>query len=280
VLAGAGYRAVAMDVRGYGRSSAPPDIESYRMLRMVADNVALVHALGETTATVVGHDWGRADRVDVGVAASGRVHRRGRAVGPVRGVGPDAPVGRVPCDGRRRGVLHRVLPAAGACGGELDADVRRWLLGFYFSASGDASSKFVGRGSVATIPRGAQMRDRFVYPDEGTMPSWMSDEDLDVYTAEFERTGFTGGLNRYRNVDRDWEDLQVLAGAPDRGARRCSSAATATARRCGAARRSSASRRRCRGCTARSSCPGAGTGRSRSAREVNEALLDFLAATR
>jgi pimeloyl-ACP methyl ester carboxylesterase len=46
------------------------------------------------------------------------------------------------------------------------------------------------------------------------MPSWLTDEDLDVYAGEFERTGFTGGLNRYRNVDRDWEDLRLLRDRP------------------------------------------------------------------
>src|SRR4051794_27184707 len=55
-LATAGYRAVALDVRGYGRSSRPPAIEAYRMLRHVADNVALVEALGEQEAVVIGHD--------------------------------------------------------------------------------------------------------------------------------------------------------------------------------------------------------------------------------
>src|SRR3954463_6931455 len=50
VLAAAGYRAVAIDVRGYGRSSAPVDVDAYRMIRKVADNVALVAALGERQA--------------------------------------------------------------------------------------------------------------------------------------------------------------------------------------------------------------------------------------
>ncbi|MFD7638885.1 alpha/beta fold hydrolase, partial [Streptomyces sp. NPDC059873] len=58
VLAAAGFRAVAVDVRGYGRSSKPHDIEAYRMLAHVADNVGVVRALGEETAVVVGHDWG------------------------------------------------------------------------------------------------------------------------------------------------------------------------------------------------------------------------------
>ena len=56
------------------------------------------------------------------------------------------------------------------------------------------------------------MADRFSYPD--AMPSWLTEEDLDVYAGEFERTGFTGGLNRYRNVDRDWEDLSSFRGRP------------------------------------------------------------------
>ena len=63
---------------------------------------------------------------------------------------------------------------------------------------------------MATIPHGARMKDRFTIPS--TLPSWLTKEDLDFYAGEFERTGFTGGLNRYRNVDRDWEDLSVFRG--------------------------------------------------------------------
>ncbi|WP_248966109.1 alpha/beta fold hydrolase [Sphaerisporangium perillae] len=58
VLAAAGYRAVAVDVRGYDRSSKPEGVAAYRMLELVEDNVAVVHALGEQTAVIVGHDWG------------------------------------------------------------------------------------------------------------------------------------------------------------------------------------------------------------------------------
>jgi pimeloyl-ACP methyl ester carboxylesterase len=57
-LAGAGFRVVAPDMRGFGRSSAPRDIAAYSIFDTVGDMVALVSALGETTAIIVGHDWG------------------------------------------------------------------------------------------------------------------------------------------------------------------------------------------------------------------------------
>ena len=57
-LAAAGYRAVAPDMRGYGGTDAPPDVEQYTLLHLVGDMVELVGALGERQAVIVGHDWG------------------------------------------------------------------------------------------------------------------------------------------------------------------------------------------------------------------------------
>ena len=58
VLAAAGYHVVAPDMRGYGGTSAPADINAYSILDLVGDMVALVKALGETQAIIIGHDWG------------------------------------------------------------------------------------------------------------------------------------------------------------------------------------------------------------------------------
>src|ERR1700747_2946659 len=76
-LAAAGYRAVAVDVRGYGRSSRPGDVAAYRMLELVEGNVGVGGARGEQTAVIAGHDWGAT------IAASSALVRPGvfRAVG-------------------------------------------------------------------------------------------------------------------------------------------------------------------------------------------------------
>jgi pimeloyl-ACP methyl ester carboxylesterase len=209
-IAAAGFRAVAIDVRGYGRSSQPAAIDSYRMMCHVGDNVALVKALGEQQAVIVGHDWGAP------IAWNSALLRPDvfRAVAGLS-VPYSAPGDHKPSDvfrmmGGAEEFYIEYFQQPGRAEAEIEADVRRWLLGFYFSASGEVPPMLPGNGSMATIPTGAKMIDRFQYPDP--MPSWLSDADLDFYAAEFEHSGFTGGLNRYRNVDRDWADLQAFRG--------------------------------------------------------------------
>jgi pimeloyl-ACP methyl ester carboxylesterase len=210
-LAGAGYRAVAIDVRGYGRSSKPSPIEAYRMLAHVADNLGVVAALGEETAIVVGHDWGSP------IAAACALLRPD-VFGAVALLSvPYTPPGRTrPTEAFRRmggdeEFYINYFQQPGRAESEIEEDVRSWLLGFYFAASGDAVRPSEG-GTIATVPPGGRLRDRFAIPAQ--VPAWLGDADLEVYVGEFERSGFAGGLNRYRNVDRDWEDLAAWRGQP------------------------------------------------------------------
>jgi len=62
-----------------------------------------------------------------------------------------------------------------------------------------------------SAPDGTGFVDRIPKPDG--LPDWLSQEELDHYIAEFTRTGFTGGINWYRNMDRNWDLTAHLAGA-------------------------------------------------------------------
>ncbi|MEZ3182234.1 alpha/beta hydrolase [Streptomyces pimonensis] len=209
-LAAAGYRAVAVDVRGYGRSSRPAATEAYRMLDLVADNAAVVHALGGESAVIVGHDWGAA------IAANSALLRPDvfRAVGllsvPYTPRGGPRPRDVFAGMGGDEEFYVSYFQEPGRAEAEIEPDVRGWLAGLYAALSGDTMPA-PGAPDPHFVGRGGTMRDRF---PAGRLPGWLSERDLDVYAGEFERTGMTGALNRYRNMDRDWEDLAALDGAP------------------------------------------------------------------
>lgn len=206
VIAAAGYRAVAVDVRGYGRSSKPADVDAYRMLALVGDAVGVVSALGERTAAVIGHDWGS------GIAAHAALLRPDvfTAVGmlsvPYTPPGGPRPSEVFAAMGGEEEFYVRYFQQPGRAEAEIEADVRGWLAGCYAGMSGPAVDP-----ALYFVPAGARMADRF--PSDGP-PAWLTEADLDVYAGEFERTGFAGALNRYRTMDRDWEDLAPWNGAP------------------------------------------------------------------
>ncbi|MDN0198122.1 alpha/beta hydrolase [Streptomyces sp. S.PNR 29] len=212
VLAAAGFRAAAIDVRGYGRSSRPDAVDAYRMLDLVADNVAVVEALGERSAVIVGHDWGAT------IAATSALLRPDvfRAVGllsvpytPPGGPRPSEVFAGMGADGGEEFYVS-YFQRPGRAEAEIEPDVRGWLAGFYAALSADTMPA-PGVPGPHFVARGGRMRDRF---PSGGLPSWLGEDGLDVYAGEFERTGMTGALNRYRNMDRDWADLADHHGAP------------------------------------------------------------------
>jgi pimeloyl-ACP methyl ester carboxylesterase len=211
VLAAAGWRAAAIDVRGYGRSSRPEAVEAYRMLCHVGDNLGVVEALGEDQAVIVGHDWGAP------IAANSALLRPDVFPAVALLSVPYAPRGkRRPTEvfaemGGDEEFYISYFQEPGRAEAEIEPDVRAWITGMYLSASSSARRAPDG-GTTISVRPGGKLSDRFFIPDP--LPAWLSEEDLDVYAGEFERTGLTGGLNRYRNVDRDWEDLAPWAGQP------------------------------------------------------------------
>ncbi|WP_037894935.1 alpha/beta fold hydrolase [Streptomyces sp. Tu 6176] len=204
-LVEAGYRVVAPDQRGYGRSDHPADVAAYSILHLVGDVVGLIRELGEEKAYVVGHDWGapvawhtallRPDLV-LGVA--------GLSVPPpFRGRQPPLVAMEKAFGGR---FYWNYFNRPGVADAEFGRDTRTALRKFIYWASGDAPGEI--RQPLVDPERGwlAAM------PDPGTLPGWFTESDLDALTESFSE-GFTGALDWYRNLDRNWELTAPWAGA-------------------------------------------------------------------
>jgi pimeloyl-ACP methyl ester carboxylesterase len=206
-LAAAGFHAVAPDMRGYGGTDAPEAIDQYTLLHLVGDMVGVLDALGESTAVIAGHDWGAP------VAWHAALLRPDRFRGVVGLSVPFRPRGTV----RPTTVMPQTDDAIfyqlyfqepGVAEAELERDPRATIRKLLFTGSGDSPGREAGIGMV---PRRGGFLDHAVTPD--ALPGWISEADIDVFAAEFKRTGFRGGLNWYRNIDRNWSLLAGFAGA-------------------------------------------------------------------
>ncbi|MFJ4652101.1 alpha/beta fold hydrolase [Nocardia sp. NPDC088792] len=209
-LAAAGYHAVAPDLRGHGRTDGPPEVEDYGMSDHVADAVALLDALGARTAVLVGHDWGANT-----VWAAAELHpERFTALAalsvPHRPRSPRPPIEmlRTFTGDRFNWMLHFQEP--GTAEAEFSADVPRAVRLMLYGLSGDAGD--LGVHLLTQLPRTTVLLNEI--PEPPSPLPWLTAADLSYYSTEYERTGFTGGLNRYRNADRDWHHLPTLATRP------------------------------------------------------------------
>jgi pimeloyl-ACP methyl ester carboxylesterase len=208
-LAQAGFRAVAPDMRGYGKTDRPDAIDKYTLLHLVGDMVGLLDALGERQAAIVGHDWGAPVAWH---AALMRPDRFRAVVGlsvPFRPRGPARPTTVMP-QTADAWFYQLYFQAPGVAEAELERDPRRTIRSILYTASGDHPGREGGHG-MGMVPRSGGFLSRMT--DPAALPSWLSDSDVDFYAAEFARTGFRGGLNWYRNIDLNWELMAPFAGA-------------------------------------------------------------------
>lgn len=233
-IAQMGYRAVAFDQRGYGRSSKYWDPDAYRLGPLVADLVGLVEALGETQAVLMGHDWG-APVVWTAAWRHPEIFRGvlGMSV-PFSGRGqialPGNPFGEKPphqiyeeIAGPGADFYQIYFGALGEIIEEIEADLRGWVRDLMWTVSGGVAAELGlnlkgndpvewTRNGALCLPHGQKMRDRFVTPK--TMPDWLTDADLDVFVEALEYGGFSGPLSFYRNTENNWHDLADLDGKP------------------------------------------------------------------
>ena len=209
-LAAAGYHAVAPDVRGYGESDRPHEIEAYTMKNHVADALGILDALGEETAVIVGHDWGSPMAWNSTVLHPDRYRAVASLSIPFLPRSPMPPTQMFKAIFQNNFFYMLYFQEPGVAEEEFESDVRKSMLMFMYGASAEGrdNPQFA---ATPGKPADSKLFDGVTPPEQ--LPRWLTQEDFDYYTEQFKRTGFRGGLNRYRNMDRDWEELPQLAGA-------------------------------------------------------------------
>jgi len=204
-LGEAGYHAVAPDQRGYGQTDRPESIDQYTLLHLAGDMVGLVAALGQKTAVIVGHDWG----APVAWTSAQLRPDLFRAVAglsvPVLPRGPNRPIETLKQIFGERLFYQIYFQKPGVAEAELERDVRATLRRVMYTASAAGAAKV----SAEDAAKAKCFLETTLDPEK--LPDWLTEADLDVYTREFQRSGFRGPLNWYRNIDRNWELLAPFA---------------------------------------------------------------------
>lgn len=207
-IAEAGYQAAALDVRGYGGSSCPPEPGAYTLAALAGDVAAVAEALSpQQPAILIGHDWGAPIVWTAALVDADRFRAvAGLAV-------PHLPAGerhaldfaREKFTARGRFFYLHYFQVPGVAEAELDGDPERALRGMLYGWSGDAPDGFWHnrRPAESRLFEGLD-------PIPTVLPGWLAQADLDYYVAEFRRSGFRGPLNRYRNFDTDRAFLRSL----------------------------------------------------------------------
>ncbi|XP_065877193.1 uncharacterized protein [Euphorbia lathyris] len=198
-LSSLGYRCIAPDLRGYGDTDAPDSVGDYTAFHIVGDLVGLLDSLQIEQVFLVGHNWGaiiawyfclfRPDRIKALVNTSVPFLRRNPRLSFLPGFrnffGDDYYIFRYQKPGA-----------------ELEyADIDTAKLFRIILSNRDPNPE-------ATLPKGIGTK-----PDPSTLPSWLSDEDVNYFAAKFNKTGFTGGINYYRNFHINWELTAAWSGA-------------------------------------------------------------------
>jgi pimeloyl-ACP methyl ester carboxylesterase len=206
-LADAGYRAVAPDMRGYGKSDKPAAVEDYDIHHVTGDLVGMLDALGEKSAVLIGHDWGAIIAWQAMLLHPDRFTALVAMSVPYGGRGPQSLVQTLQKSFGDNFYYILYFQEPGVAEKEFDADPRGILSRLYLSPDSPRDAPPVTdpkRSAGGWIPRLGAPKG---------LPNWLAQADLDYYVAEFTESGFRGGINYYRNFHRNWETTPQLTGA-------------------------------------------------------------------
>jgi len=201
-LADAGFRAIAPDQRGYGRSDVPSDVSDYRIEELIADVHGLLDALDLESATFVGHDWGALVLWQMAMRAPERIDRLVILNIPHF---PRAPVDPIQIMRSRFGDDFYIVNFQDSDA----ADIAFAADPVHFFNMMMRRNQ-VSRQQFDQLP--AEMKTisllKVMARVEGSGDPLLSDEERDYFASAFTKSGFTGPINWYRNWTHNWETLE------------------------------------------------------------------------
>ena len=206
-LAAAGRWAVAYDARGYGLSSVPAEVSAYSMEALVADLLALTRHVGAERGVWCGHDWGG---LVVWQAALMAREATAGVIGLNTPFIPRWPIDPIELMRRALGEDHYIVRFQE--GHDADAlfarDVERTMR-FFLRLPGGLHDKVAAAAGVGA--RGLPLQEMLqAYDPARDTLQFLSDEEIAVFVRAFRRTGFTGGIDWYRNMTGNWERAAAL----------------------------------------------------------------------
>ncbi|XP_042553757.1 bifunctional epoxide hydrolase 2 [Dipodomys spectabilis] len=194
-LARAGYRVLAMDMKGYGDSSSPPEIEEYAMEVLCKEMVSFLDKLGIPQAVFIGHDWAGVLVWKMALFYPERVRAVASVNTPYKpenpSIHPMEVIKNIPVFNYQ---LYFQEP--GVAEAELEQNLSRTFKSF-FRASDEG---------FLSVHKVTEMGGLFVKtPEDPSLSKIVTEEEIQFYIQQFKKTGFRGPLNWYRNMERNWK---------------------------------------------------------------------------
>ncbi|XP_037617939.1 bifunctional epoxide hydrolase 2-like [Sebastes umbrosus] len=197
-VAAAGFRVLALDMKGYGESTAPPDIEEYSQEQLCKDLITFMDKMSMPQVTLVGHDWGGAlvwtmaqyypERVRAVASLNTPLFRADPSVSPAEKL-KAVPIFDYQLYFQKPGVAEA----------ELEKDLERTFKIFFFS-----SAEAERRPAISTAGVCARGGLFVGLPEQIPRSCMLTEADLQYYVSQYKERGFRRPLNWYRNGDLNW----------------------------------------------------------------------------
>tara|TARA_Y100001960_G_scaffold330487_1_gene424653 strand:- start:390 stop:1379 length:990 start_codon:yes stop_codon:yes gene_type:complete len=212
-VADAGFKAVAYDVRGYGESDKPYEVEAYTMRNMTNDVIGIIDALGYDTAITIGHDWGGPIALNTAALNEDRITATGTLSVPFTGRGPMPTLDLWKEIYKDRFFYQLYFQKEGIAEEEFESDLSKSLFMTYTNSDGRGMKFNFEKGQSGLVTEKTKdstfLEGMEMFKD---FPNWFTKEDLDYFVSQFEMSGLRGPFNRYRAQNIDWHEIPELEG--------------------------------------------------------------------